>query len=523
MSLHSKESFIIRTSTGIYYNIFYKNNIIFSNVYDENRKILKSKELISLDIIDYSVDIDINDKIHILCITKTGEIIYYVYFKDTLSEKHLTTLDIKSNRYDYFYLKVIKDEIHIFYAFSNIINSTVWTIQHIVGNKQTWEKKNVISITPGKYMSPYYLDFDKLGNIHLIYKNIENRTQQIYYTHYSSFLKNWSKYPIRVSDTSVDNLHPYIFVDNRNVIHLVWSKLDNSDLRFIYKQRPVITNQKGKWKSIELPLSHSTYTHPVIYEDFGVLRILYKQNNSIRGLISKDFGFSWTDDITLSNLENQNWKYFRYISNNPKEKNKIKINHIYAKITDTIELYCKYLNTNISDTKNSTDNNMKISKLNLDTATINQKNKITNKSNNTNIVNAKNEPLIFEDNNIKEFVDNTNRQIKNIFSKTYNINLIKREIEKLLLNNTKDLENKIKSDKYDLNSILSKLDSLNDLVDEYKKENQDISQIIKSIKEKYEKNLLYIENLESQINNLKNIIENTPKKNLITKLKEFFK
>ncbi|WP_427339125.1 hypothetical protein [Caloranaerobacter sp. DY30410] len=522
MSLHSKESFIIRTSTGIYYNIFYKNNTIFSNIYDENRKILKSKELISLDIIDYSVDIDNNDKIHILCITKTGELIYYIYSKDTLSEKNLTTLDIKSNRYDYFYLKVIKDEIHIFYAFSNIINSTVWTIQHIVGNKQSWEKKNVISITPGKYMSPYYLDFDKLDNIHLVYKNVENKTQQIYYTHYSSFLKNWSKYPIRVSDVSVDNLHPYIFVDNRNVIHLVWSKLDNNNLRFVYKQRSVITNQKGKWESIELPLSRSTYTHPIIYEDFGVLRMLYKQNNSIKGLTSKDFGFSWTNDTSLDNLGNQNWKYFRYISNNPKEKSKIKINHIYAKITDTIELYCKYLNTDISNTKNFTNNNMKISKLNLNT-TINQKNKITNSSKNINTINAKIEPFIFENNNIKEFVDNTNRQIKDIFSKTYNINLIKKEIETLLLNNTKNLENKIKSDKNDLNSILTKLDSLNDLVDKYKKENQDISQIIKSIKEKYEENLLYIECLESQINDLKSIIESTPKKNLISKLKEFFK
>ncbi|SHH29807.1 hypothetical protein SAMN02745135_00346 [Caloranaerobacter azorensis DSM 13643] len=521
MSLHSKESFIVRTSTGIYYNIFYKNNAIFSNTYDKNRKILESKELINLDIIDYSVDIDNNDKIHIICITKTGNIIYYIYFKNKLSKKHLTTLDVKSNRYDYFYLKVIKDEIHIFYAFSNIINSTVWTIQHIIGNKQSWEKKNVISITPGKYMSPYYIDFDKLGNIHLIYKNVESRTQQIYYTHYSSFLKSWSKYPIRVSDISVDNLHPYIFVDNRNIIHLVWSKLDNSNLRFVYKQRPVITNQKGKWKSVELPLSRSTYTHPVIYEDFGLLRILYKQNDSIKGLFSKDFGSSWVNDTSLNNFGNQDWKYYRYTSNNHNEKSKIKINHIYAKITDTIELYCKYLNTITLDTKNSTNNDIKISRLNLDT--IEQKNKIINKPEKSIAIDTADKSCSVEDNNIEEFVNNTNQQIKDIFSKTYNIDLIKKEIETLLLNNTKNLENKIKSNKNDLDSILTRLDNLNDLVTEYKKENQDISQIIKSINEKYEENLLYIENLESEINDLKNIIKNTPKKNLINKLKEFFK
>ena len=63
MSLYSKENFLIKTSTGIYYNIFYKDKNIIINVYDKNRKILKTKELINLDIVDFSVDIDNNDKI----------------------------------------------------------------------------------------------------------------------------------------------------------------------------------------------------------------------------------------------------------------------------------------------------------------------------------------------------------------------------------------------------------------------------------------------------------------------------
>lgn len=556
MSLYAKQNFLVKNSKGQFFNFYINSNSgISCDLFDENRFFKSSTQIIDVDILDFSVDIDKNDRIHLLSLTKDGKLIYYIYSNKNLSENFLTNLDIKSNTYRYITLKVTKEDIHIFYSFCNMINPNVWTIQHIIGNKKKWERKNIISITPGKFMSPFYVDFDKLGNIHLVYKNNVNGTQHIFYTSFNPFLKNWIRNPQMISNSDFDNLHPYMFVDNRNTIHVVWSSLNNSNLQLVYKQCPALNNQKNKWKNFNLPDIHGNCTHPVIFEDVGLLRILYRQNNLLKGLYSKDWGFSWSLDRTIENMNLENSKFIKFATNYPAGTNKLKINHIYGKINDTINLYCigtykKKVIDNIkyfsASNQYTSDNNITNS---IESVKFNHNNtKSTDESKKDNIERNKSSDIIpkkikhkettnmsinefslsenlnsFEDENIKEFIRNTKLKLDIISTNTKHIHKLKNDIEKLIFDNAKLLERKTMLNKKDYQKVINQLENLNVLIKKYKEEYTEILQILSTTSKKYDDNLNEINKIESQISEIKNIIENSQKYSVFEKILKIFK
>ncbi|WP_026894161.1 hypothetical protein [Clostridiisalibacter paucivorans] len=201
-------------------------------------------------------------------------------------------ININSNRFNTLCLKVQDGIIHIFYNYCNLINSDVWTIKHIVCHKGI-KKHNIISYIPLKDNPTFTVDLDSLGNIHLVYENKEEQLHQLYYLQFSSLLGKWRKYPKDISDKHNSPLNYYIFIDSKDILHVIWNLKYNNTVIY-YKILSNNTNNRYNWVDISLPQNNDNKIHPIFFQHQNHLKIIYIDNNKkIKGFFSKDFGLSW--------------------------------------------------------------------------------------------------------------------------------------------------------------------------------------------------------------------------------------
>jgi len=526
MSINDKENFLLRNSKGEYINLYLsdKNKIIY-DFYDDKGKFTKSSLLADVEVLDYSVDIDSSDRMHLVCLSKEGSLLYFINHTDNWSKNRLTSLDTKSNIFKYLTLKITTEKVHIFYSSSNLINPSVWTIHHISGDRKGWEKNVIISIAPGRSMMPFYVDYDKIGNIHLIYKNVVNGTQHVFYTFFSSFLQKWSKAPKCLTTSESDNLHPYLFTDSRDNLHVVWCTLINSNLQLVYKQFFSQGGYNTKWKSYNLPIKQSNITLPLIFEENGLLKITYKQNDMLKVLYSQDYGHTWkTDDKSIDLLAND-ITLINYASNFLMEKRKI--NNIYGKINNSIILYFTegYVYKQ-KETINVTNPNQNISEPEVVELDI-EKEEQSNDSNINALENSHFSLLdkanALENEEVKRFAKNTALDLDNYLSKTLDIKEIKEKIENMIYENTVSLDEKITTKEKSFTEVSKQLENIESITSKYKIENEDLLQLISSIEEKFKQNKSKIIDIEKQIHELKTIIENPPKEGFMDKVYKIFK
>ncbi|WIV11197.1 hypothetical protein [Proteiniborus sp. MB09-C3] len=322
MNIFYIKDYIIKNSTGEIQRFYLdKNNRINYDLYNNNC-VLTDQYLISDDIInDFSLDIDSKDRVHLIYLTNEGSVYYNLYSNKKWAKKAITQFDIRSNSYSSLALRVNKENIHILYSFSNLINSKVWTIQHLIGVKGIWEKTNVISFTSGKTIPTYSFDFDKFDNIHMIYTSIVENAQQIYYTFFNSYLKKWNQVPRLLSEYQDSSGYPYILVDKADNIHAIWTVHKNNSSEVKYKHLPQLGSSKNTWKEEYFPFLNNEYKYPMIYEEIDCLKIFLIGNNKIFSLVSYDYGFSWGLNNTLSIPEEAKIQIARYLTNFPGEKN----------------------------------------------------------------------------------------------------------------------------------------------------------------------------------------------------------
>ncbi|WP_155848356.1 hypothetical protein [Caldisalinibacter kiritimatiensis] len=494
---------------------------------------IETTTLIENNIMDFSIDIDKNDRFHLLCITKKGDLQYYIYVNGKWLKNTLTKLNVKSNHYKYLTVKFVKNSIHIFYSYSNLINSQIWTIVHIVGYKDKWEKKNIISITPGKFMSPFFIDYDKFDNIHLIYSNMYKGIQHIYYTSFSSFLKRWMPAPKKISDLSADNIHPYMFIDRRNTVHVVWSILDHEKIKLQYKQLPSSKNYKNNWKNIKLPSISSKCTFPLVFESNNNLKIQYKANNQLNSLISDNYGATWHIDESINNISIDDITFIEYGSNYNVEKLNSKINHIYGDFKENIILYGTNLLMKSVKSSNHSLNNLSSmnNKTRLDSTNRTDilPNKHTISHTNTikiNLDNSNRQPSSsndFKEQGIKSFVSKNNLNIDSMLSKAKRESETKNNIEENIYKNVKELDEKIVLKKNDFNKIIKQLENLELLIEKYKEESKEFTETLEAIKEKNNLNDSQISEIQSQISEIKDIISNSNKSNILERILNIFK
>lgn len=504
MNLYPNHQFLVKNSMQETYNFcFGENRSIVYNIFDNSNNLSETITLTDKNILDFAVAIDRNDKIHLVFITTDGNLMYYIYYNEKWLKNTLTLLNTKSNVYKNLSLKIFKSTVHIFFMYSNIINSNLWTIQHLFNKDNKLEKNNITSISCSKTINPFYVDFDKYDNIHLIYQNKIKGIQQIFYTSFNSFLNRWMLVPKKLSNSSTDCLYPYLFVDNRNTLHALWYQSDISP-KLRYKQLPSTKNHTNTWNEINLPVSSNETIFPLIFQENNILNILYKENDSIKSLQSNNYGLHWTKN--QNKIDNDNSILIKYCTNYKPELRRIKINHIYGSIENTIILY----NSDIYQTSPifSTSSEDDIRKI----TSLSEIKSILNKNDNN--------PQTSE---LKNNIENTKIHLDTLLLKSQKINETSNHIKETINQNTRDLESKIVLKKKDIVDFIEQLNDIELLIKEYHEESDLIFEILTTLQEKFSYNTTEFQKIESQLSEIKSIIEVSKKPTMFDKFLDAFK
>lgn len=312
------------------FHIDHEFNLVFKEL-DENGNYL-SDRVIENNMIDFSASIDKKDRIHLIYLLGNGELKYSIYINGEWQKSLVRRLDIKSNIYKYLNLFLHEEHINIFYAFTNIINTSLWTIEHITKDSSNWRQMTVTNIFCEGNFTPFYLDKDKFGNLSLVYKAKEYNTNHIYYTAYNVFINEWGKSLTKISYSETDNVYPYLFIDSQDNIHVLWYSLDNNNYLITYKQLSAVGKKKYNWEEIRLPKTIGAEYLPIMFENKNELNILCVSKGEIHSLVSKNYGLNWNLENKIP-LNDQEVHLIKHVHNDISSSGD-KVNHYYGNIDD---------------------------------------------------------------------------------------------------------------------------------------------------------------------------------------------
>lgn len=323
----NKEMFIFKLSND--------DEIIY-DIYDSSLRLLNSNNLSDKNILRYSVAIDHEDTLHLVVLMGTGELNYYKCIDKEWSKRTIAKFDLKSNIYNQIEILLIKNKLHIIYNYSHLINSNIWTIQHVVYDKESNERHNAIRYISKRIPDPFAIDVDSQGTIHLIYRTYINNSSQIHHVFYSPYTKAWSSLSKQLSSENMNNIFPFLFIDSQDNLHGLWIEEIKDNLDMKYLRMSSSGKEKYIWKEISLPYIPISMYPPIIFEENNRLKLLYLSNNIIQSLYSSNYGSTWIKG-EINNLQSENISMVKIKSNISTLNNKI--NHGYCSISNGFKFY----------------------------------------------------------------------------------------------------------------------------------------------------------------------------------------
>lgn len=360
MHLLHRHYLVQRTDKIFYFFYLNKNQEIQYNIYSDNNILLKKVKLIEEIITDFAVTIDTYNQIHLIYMNKSGVLNYCIGLDGNWKHKIITHLDVKFNNYRYFSLLVDTNYTHIFYTKSSLLNKTIASIEHMYWNEDNLNKTIITTYITGKYPSPYQMDIDSIGNIHLIYKVFYKSNHQLFYNKFNIFNNKWGDGEI-ISDLQDENSHPNILIDRKDNLHLVWCIITNNNFILNYKKKTDVVNVKSTWSNLRaLSSVNSNNISPILLNEGSTIKILSKQNDGINEILSDDYGLSWKGDSN-PNYKGSNIIAIKYASNNNAENKSSKFKCLYGEIKNninifSINLFKKNSPENIIDIANNVSN-----------------------------------------------------------------------------------------------------------------------------------------------------------------------
>lgn len=251
---------------------------------------IESNFLDDQDILKYSTLIDADDVIHLVALINTGDLNYYKYSANQWSKSTIAKFDTKSNIYNQIEILKINSKLHIIYNYSNLVNSNIWTIQHVVYDSE--EKHNAIRYISKKTTDPFVLSYDTQGTIHILYRNNINNPQ-IYHCFYSPYSKTWSSLPKQISSDSSNTSLPFLFIDSKDNLHGLWIEALDGKYQLKYLRMSSKGKEKYIWKEVILPNIQFSKYPPIIFQENNILKLIFISNSGIDFLYSHDYGCTW--------------------------------------------------------------------------------------------------------------------------------------------------------------------------------------------------------------------------------------
>ncbi|WFA09653.1 hypothetical protein [Tissierella sp. Yu-01] len=253
----------------------------------ENSEILGN----NVSIYDYAIDLD--NSIHLVYLQNSGILNYKIKNGEKTTEAMIGKFDTKSNLYNQISILIIKGKINLIYSFTNVVNSNIVTLHHVVISNNTQDRYNIIRYVSKKDYLSYVVDNDSNGNIHLFYNTVTDNFSYIYYTYFNPYKNQWLNNPIKLSSAENHCEYPSILVDHKDIIHGIWWERRTNGYILKYKRMSTFGSDMYKWLDINIPTVIQNVPYSKIYNKNGNIYI----ECSERLLISYDSGIHWTKEV----------------------------------------------------------------------------------------------------------------------------------------------------------------------------------------------------------------------------------
>lgn len=337
MGIYNGINQVVRFKSGELWHFFaMKNKGILFRRLGENGAWEDPVELIINTQEDFSVKIDDQDHLHLICRSDTGEIMYMFYNGRNWSKQILSHYEPSRYIIKYPTIILLKSHIHIIFAIGTTFNTGFWSLYHYHWDEQAWHSTEITKLTAGYRLSPFYIDLSE-KHIHLVYRGLSSNKYQVFLCRFHIEHGIWSTPENTTHSTSDCNMPSILIKDDK--LHLIWTVLSKNDLIVKYKSKPMHYQSKVGW-SPELTLSNSgsnaAFPHLIWVEER--LWCVWCQTDTLYGCVSEDLGVTWNQAEELNYDNKENFYLINYTTNHPREKAVFKFQCILGNIDNSINL-----------------------------------------------------------------------------------------------------------------------------------------------------------------------------------------
>lgn len=332
MNEYKNNRYLIKANSHIYF-IFLLKNILYLEITKNTKKELIT---VSSNILNFSAAVDTSGLLHIACIETYGNLIHFTQRKNSFEKRNVTDLNIKSHKVTGLKLYIHKNSIHILLGFTNRFKDTYCNINHYLITNNYWKSNIIAKISADKYIPSYKSDIDKYGNIHLIYKSMDNKKSKLYYRMYNNRYKKWN-ITRRISNENIDVHNTSILCDTNAIVHVIYSVVHEKNIQTIYLKKETANSLEANWILVEdFPYNASNLTHPFLIQNNNHIKVLWKQNERFYCTQSDITENNW-EEMKLVNIDKNDLVPIVYINHpfNDSEKINAPLTYCHYNTKDT--------------------------------------------------------------------------------------------------------------------------------------------------------------------------------------------
>jgi hypothetical protein len=254
--------------------------------------------LVDLPVLEYSAVIDSSDNIHLVCITKSGELKYFVGKPGSIMNSTvLAEFDMKLQNLNHLTLLLTAKRVHIFHLITSTVNSFVWAIMHSFWNGREWKDQQIGEIIAGRKVPPYSVDKDSQENIHLIFTSAHGG--KFFEAHYKKFNKMYDLWSHTERISNLPDNTPEVFglIDNNDNLHLIACGLSNKDnkLKISCSRRKDASKNTARWEpAINIHSPKQGAARPLLSCRDNTIYGFWREQSGYMSSKSEDSGSSWS-------------------------------------------------------------------------------------------------------------------------------------------------------------------------------------------------------------------------------------
>ncbi len=267
----SNNSYIVRTSKDNLYRFYINNGSLMVERFQGLKK--TNTYTFIKDILEYSLYIDKNDKIYIVCITNKGQLMY-IDFNSNSSPIEIPCLKSEILIYSLNILSM-DSSVHIFFAANDKTKQCNY-IYHCYLNSNEWTNEKVTEIDYSKYTRAYFLDFYE-KDIYIFYcKN--SVFGQYTIIRYNTSNKKWSDFENNILIKNINNLKFLISPKGMGIIYFNKIINNNAETHALYKD---FNNLNSIWSYNNISSSNSNALKPIIFSINNIFYYLWNTGTSV--------------------------------------------------------------------------------------------------------------------------------------------------------------------------------------------------------------------------------------------------